>query len=209
MQGPPNRRTPPILFTRPTHEWLSRVDQRQKQLAALDLSCEQRERLIRRNEIEFVYSTLRLEGLTVAREEIADLVFSAAKPNESGKETLAILEVVQSLQTIEALIQSRGREAELTSDLLLNLNRAGSFRTTAGRFESRNQARASGGRHRRRLPLVCGGVIRRASSGRAGFDRVAAINRDSTLRALERTNRASFSESFHSSPRSSPDQHRS
>ena len=132
MQGPPNRRTPPILFTRPTHEWLSRVDQRQKQLAALDLSCEQRERLIRRNEIEFVYSTLRLEGLTVAREEIADLVFSAAKPNESGKEARAILEVVQSLRMIEALIQSRGREAELASDLLIKLNSACSLRTTQG-----------------------------------------------------------------------------
>src|SRR6185369_10967242 len=57
---------------------------------------------------------------------------SAAKPTESGKGARAILEVVQSLRMIEALIQSRGREAELTPDLLLNLNSGGSLRTTAG-----------------------------------------------------------------------------
>ena len=48
-----------MLFTRPTHEWLSRVDQRQKQLAALEFSREQTERLTRRHEIDFTYSTLK------------------------------------------------------------------------------------------------------------------------------------------------------
>lgn len=133
MQGPPKRRTPPILFTRPTHEWLSRVDQRQKQLAALELSREQRERLIRRNHIEFAHSVLTLEGLTVSREEVADLVSSpAANPNESDQKARAILEVAQSLRMIEALIQSRGRDAELSPELLVNLNPAGSLRTTPG-----------------------------------------------------------------------------
>lgn len=133
MQGPPNRRTPPILFARPTHEWLSRVDQRQKQLAALELSREQRERLTRRHEIEFAYSVLTLEGLPVSREEVANLVSSrASNPNESDQKARAILEVVQSLRMIGALIQSRGREAELSPDLLLNLNPSGSFRTTEG-----------------------------------------------------------------------------
>jgi Fic family protein len=133
MQGPPNRRTPPILFTRPTHEWLSRVDQRQKQLAALELSREQKERLARRNEIEFAYSLLTLDGLTVSREEVADLVSSpAANPNESDQKARAILEVIQSLRMIEAIIQSRGRDAELSPELLVNLNPAGSLRTTPG-----------------------------------------------------------------------------
>lgn len=131
MQAPPSRRTPPILFARPTHEWLSRVDQRQKQLAALVLTREQTERLTRRNEIEFAYSVLTLEGLTVSREEVGDLVSSTAKPNESGK-ARAILEVIQSLRLIEALIQSRGREAELSPELLVSLNGAGSLRTTPG-----------------------------------------------------------------------------
>jgi Fic family protein len=133
MQGSPNRRTPPILFTRPTHEWLSRVDQRQKQLAALELSRDQTERLIRRNDIEFAHSVLTLEGLTVSREDVADLVSSpAANPNESDQKARAILEVVQSLRMIEVLIQSRGRNAELSSGLLVNLNPAGSLRTTPG-----------------------------------------------------------------------------
>jgi Fic family protein len=133
VHAPPSRRTPPILFTRPTHEWLSRVDQRQKQLAALELSRDQTERLTRRHEVEFTYSALTLDGMTVSREQVADLVSSsAAKPTESGKGARAILEVVQSLRMIEALIQSRGREAELTPDLLLNLNPGGSLRTTAG-----------------------------------------------------------------------------
>ena len=133
MQGPPNRRTPPILFTRPTHEWLSRVDQRQKQLAALELTREQKERLTQRNEIEFAYSVRTLEGMTVSREEVADVVSSAAaKPNQSDHDARAILEVVQSLRMIEALIQSCGREAELSPELLVSLNGAGSLRTTPG-----------------------------------------------------------------------------
>jgi Fic family protein len=132
MQGPPNRRTPPILFARPTHEWLSRVDQRQKQLAVLELSREQRERLTGRHEIEFAHSVLTLEGLTVSREQVADNVSSAPNPNESNKEARAILEVIQSLRMIEALIQSRGRQAELSPELLVNLNPAGSLRTTPG-----------------------------------------------------------------------------
>lgn len=132
MQAPPSRRTPPILFTRPTHEWLSRVDQRQKQLAALALTQEQKEQLTRRREIEFAYSVLTLEGLTVSREEVSDLVSSSsAKPNESGK-ARAILEVNQSLRLIDALIQSHGRESELSPALLTNLNGAGSLRTTPG-----------------------------------------------------------------------------
>src|SRR6185503_2622568 len=135
---PPSRRTPPILFSRPTHEWLSRVDQRQKQLAALAFTGEQKERFTRRNEIEFVYSTLRLEGLTVAREQVAALVSSSPeKASESDHDARAILEVIQSLRTIEALIQSRGR-------------------------------------HRMRVPLVLGGVVRRTSSGRAIFYSVTA-----------------------------------
>jgi Fic family protein len=153
MQGPPARRNPPILFTRPTHEWLSRVDQRQKQLAALELSREQAERLTRRNETEFAYSTLRLEGLTVSREQVVDLVSSsAAKPNQSDHDAPAILEVIQSLRMIEALIQSRGRETELSSDLLLNLNPDGSFRTTAG-----NASRAIKPEH---LPAAIEGACR-------------------------------------------------
>jgi Fic family protein len=109
------------------------VDQRQKQLAALELSRDQTERLTRRHEIEFAYSVLMLDGLTVSREEVADLVSSsAANPKESDQKAQAILEVIQSLRMIEALIQSRGREAELSPDLLLNLNPAGSLRTTAG-----------------------------------------------------------------------------
>ena len=133
MPAPPSRRTPPILFSRPTHEWLSRVDQRQKQLAALELTREQKERITRRNEIEFAYSVLTLEGLTVSREEVADLVSSAAaKPNESDREARAILEVIQALRLIESLIESRGRDAELSPELLVNLNPAGSLRTTPG-----------------------------------------------------------------------------
>jgi len=108
------------------------VDQRQKQLAALELTREQKERITRRNEIEFAYSVLTLEGLTVSREEVADHFSAAAKPNESDREARAILEVIQSLRLIESLIESRGREAELSPDLLLNLNSAGALRTTPG-----------------------------------------------------------------------------
>jgi Fic family protein len=133
MQKPPDRRIPPILFTRPTYEWISRVNQKHQQLAALELSDPQKEKLDRWAETEFLYSTLNLEGANVNRNDVARVVSSRSGANESDG---AIALLLDSLQTVTALARAGGKTAALTPDLLLQLHKvAGSpsrFRKNAG-----------------------------------------------------------------------------
>ena len=63
-----------MLFTRGTSEWISRVNQKHKQLIELGLSSEQKETLDRWTETEFVYATLRLEDAGVTREHVGPIV---------------------------------------------------------------------------------------------------------------------------------------
>src|SRR5436309_9023639 len=76
MQKPPDRRTPAILFTRATSEWINRVNQKHKQLTELQLSAAQKEILDQWAEIEFVYATLKLEGGEITQEQVTGLVSS-------------------------------------------------------------------------------------------------------------------------------------
>ena len=126
MQRPPGRKTPPILFTRGTSEWISRVNQKHKQLSELRLSAEQKERLDRWAETEFVYSTLKLEGASINREQVA-----AGAEAENERMTTAL---VESLRTVTSLARANGKAAELTSELLLKLHSlpGAGFRQTAG-----------------------------------------------------------------------------
>ncbi|MEK6321313.1 MAG: Fic family protein [Acidobacteriota bacterium] len=146
MQRPPDRRTPTILFTRATSEWISRVNQKHKQLTELHLSPEQTERFDRLAETEFVYSTLRLEGEAVEEEHIARLASGSPVGNanpESGRPALALLE---SLRAVTSLARARGKAAELSADLLLRLHNlpgaAPGFRRGAGDARRRKPAPA-------------------------------------------------------------------
>jgi Fic family protein len=131
MQRPPHRKAPPILFTRGTSEWISRVNQKHKQLTDLRLSAEQKERLDRWAETEFVYSTLKLEGADINREQVARVVLYATGADAGNERTpMALLD---SLRTVTALARANGKAAELTSELLLQLHSLpGGFRQTAG-----------------------------------------------------------------------------
>ncbi len=132
MQRPPDRKAPPILFTRGTSEWISRVNQKYKQLTELRLSAEQKGRLDRWAETEFVYSTLKLEGASINREQVARVVLYASGAGaENERTTTALLE---SVRTVTSMARANGKAAELTSELLLKLHSpAGAgFRQTAG-----------------------------------------------------------------------------
>ena len=132
MQRPPGRKTPPILFTRGTSEWISRVNQKHKQLTELRLSAEQKERLDRWAETEFVYSTLKLEGASINREQVARVVLRATGADaENEPTTMALL---YSLRTVTSSARAKGKTAELTNELLLKLHSpsGAGFRKTAG-----------------------------------------------------------------------------
>ena len=134
MHRPPDRKAPPILFSRGTSEWIIRVDQKQKRLAELRISADQKQRLDRWAEIEFVYSTLMLEGADVSREKVA-LVASYAPDSgalAAGEQT--VMALLASMRKITMLATDKGKSAELTPELLLKIQSApgAGFRRTAG-----------------------------------------------------------------------------
>ena len=109
----------PILFERPTYEWVARVNQKHKQLTELALSAAQKQTLDRWLEIEFVYSTLRLEGEEIEREQVARLV---SVPTNSAGEPAAVYRLLASLRTVTSITNKFGKDSALSVELLLKLN---------------------------------------------------------------------------------------
>ena len=121
---------------RPSHEWISRINQKQKQLAEFERSEEQCKNIERWTEIEFVYSTLVLEGCGLSREDVSRLASSQATEaaNESDRQASALLE---SFRRVMRLAEQRGKNASLSPELLLELHNlpdaAAGLRQQAGR----------------------------------------------------------------------------
>jgi Fic family protein len=109
----------PILFERPTYEWVARVNQKHKQLAELSLSAAQKQTLDRWLEIEFVYSTLRLEGEKIEREQVERLV---SVPKNSRGEIVPASRLLASLRTVTSITNKSGKDSALSVELLLKLN---------------------------------------------------------------------------------------
>jgi len=106
---------------RPSHEWISRINQKQKQFAELKLSDEQRRNIERWTEIEFVYSTLVLEGYEILREDVSRLA-SSQKTEASSESDLQASALLESLRMVKRLARQRGKTASLSPELLLELH---------------------------------------------------------------------------------------
>lgn len=121
---------------RPTHEWISRVNQKHKRLDEFELAPEQRARLDRLAEVEFVYSTLKLDGSDVTREQVTRLVSSEPTAKTLATNETAALALLESLRRVASLVRAQGKAAALSVDLLLALNNAPGagqgFRKSAG-----------------------------------------------------------------------------
>jgi fido (protein-threonine AMPylation protein) len=139
-----------MLFTRATAEWINRVNQKHKQLTELQLSAAQQERLNRRVETEFVYSTLKLEGddkddkEDISEDVIARLV-SAPEGDETAESNKAAKALLWSLRYVTDLARSKGKDSELSTDILLRLHNversASGFREGPGDNPARRLAR--------------------------------------------------------------------
>lgn len=140
----------PILFERPTYEWVARVNQEHKQLLDLQLSVEDKQKLDQLTEIEFVYATLKLEGLNVQRDLVAHLAaltdFSQATGESvEGESAIALL---KSLRTVTSIARQHSKDAALSVDLLLKLNNGPSANDFRNAGDSTSEATA------RNLPLI-------------------------------------------------------
>ena len=134
MYRPPDRKAPPVLFSRGTSEWIVRVDQKQKRLAELRLSGDEKQRLDRWVEIEFVYSTLILEGADVSRQKVARVASYAPDSGAVAASEQAVMAPLASMRKITMLAFDKGKSAELTPEVLLQIQSApgAGFRRTAG-----------------------------------------------------------------------------
>lgn len=120
MQRPPAQGMP-ILLARPANEWIARINQKHKQLAALQLSAGQKEELDRWTEIEFVCSTLKLEGIEVQRSLVARIASLRQGSSEAPDSELATA-LLESLRTVMSIARTHGKDARLTVELLLKLH---------------------------------------------------------------------------------------
>ena len=117
----------PILFERPTYEWVARVNQKQKELDNLQLSAEARKKLDRWAETEFVYSTMELEGFEIQRDLVARIASSQTALDDSTEVQLA-RNLLDSLRTVSSAARSQGKDVALSVELLFKLNDASDAR---------------------------------------------------------------------------------
>ena len=122
MQRPPERKTPPVLFARGGSDWIRRVHQKHKQLVELRLSAGQKERLDRWAEIEFVYSTLRLEGADIQRAEVARVVSQGWDASVVSADEPDARVIAASFRAAASAARAKGKAVELTPNLLLTFH---------------------------------------------------------------------------------------
>lgn len=118
----------PILFERPTYEWVARVNQKHKALTDLPRSGEKKGALNRWIEIEFVFSTLRLAGEEITREQVARFV---SAPANSGAPH-AVTCLLDSLRAVTSIVSQLGSDSALSVELVGTLN------SSTGNYDSRS-----------------------------------------------------------------------
>jgi Fic family protein len=106
------------MFTGGTYEWITRVSKKHKQLMDMRLSSGQKDRLDRWAEIEFVHSTLKLEGNDVSS-QLVTAVFENRTQDNTGLRIGALLD---SYRSLVSLVKAKGKDANLTLELLLKLH---------------------------------------------------------------------------------------
>ncbi len=110
-----------MVFTRGISGWINRVIQKHKQLIEMGLSAEQKERVDRWAQIEFVYSTLKLEDPNLNREHVAQVVSHGPDEGTVAENDQAAIGLCVSLRTVTEVARANGKGAELTAELLLKL----------------------------------------------------------------------------------------
>jgi hypothetical protein len=112
-----------ILQARPAHDLINSLGHAQKQLAAVQLTPEQKRNLDRWVEIEFASATLGLEGVAVSREHVALLDADPSTSDNTNRERNSqIINLLKAIRTVRSLCETSGRAAQLTPELLIKLH---------------------------------------------------------------------------------------
>jgi len=106
------------MFTGGTYEWITRVSKKHKQLTDMRLSSGQKDSLDRWAEIEFVHSTLQLEGSDVSLQLVAAVLEDRTLDNTG----LRIGALLDSYRSLVSLVKANGKDTNLTLELLIKLH---------------------------------------------------------------------------------------
>lgn len=98
-------RRPPIIPSRPDQELFNRVNKRFNELSAITVSAEKRVNLNRQLEVEFIDTSLKLEGADISDESL-------------------VASSLEAFRMVREAVESEGKQAELTFDLLSRLGAA-------------------------------------------------------------------------------------
>jgi hypothetical protein len=162
MQRPPGSGFPPILPSRPSYQWISRIDQKRRDIESVELSGAAEGRLNRLLESEFVRSALALKGSQIDRAQIERIAREQSPPSGGPAD---VLRALSAFRKIRRAAKGEGRGAVLTPGLLLDLSEGpdgspGEFRRGEG--EARREVRPA---PPERLAAVVEGACRWFTAG--------------------------------------------
>lgn len=113
----------PILQARPAHDLINRVTHAQKELAAIQLSRDQKQDLDRWVDAGFASAALGLEGIAVSREKVEGVMAGSAPAAAAAPEDKSgIASVLDAISAIRSLAAENGLAASLTPALLITLH---------------------------------------------------------------------------------------
>ncbi|HWN98220.1 MAG TPA: Fic family protein [Blastocatellia bacterium] len=111
----------PILQARPAHDLINSVSHAQKELAAIELTPEQKRSLDRWVDVEFVCAALSLEGAPPSREQVENASNGIA-PEANAKDQYRIVSALHAISTVRSLAEAHGQASMLTPALLTELH---------------------------------------------------------------------------------------
>jgi Fic family protein len=121
-------------LARPIQDTINQVAQKHRQFASLNPPPEQHERIDRWIETQFVFSTLRLEGLGVTEDEVERLLSeSDSGVSPASEQAQTIFKLGSGVRLLQRSVRSEGKALSLSPELLLKLNGdAAAFRAGPG-----------------------------------------------------------------------------
>jgi hypothetical protein len=128
-------RRPPILFTRPTYDWIRHVAQKHHDFTALQPSQAEIEKIDRSIDAEFVSCAFHLEGVEVSQTQMMNLASSSGELAGLSEVDRSIAEQLEALRIARATVEREGKNLTLTPELLLELRSPSGnaqFRKSAG-----------------------------------------------------------------------------
>ena len=133
MQRPPDRTGRLAIFSRSANEWINQVSRKHKEFVDLQLTAADRARLDHWATAEFIYATLRLDPLDLAREQVTRVLASGENASPTDAIILGLRDAVREVMT---RVTTTGRATQLSPELLVTLHQShsneSSFRTSAG-----------------------------------------------------------------------------